>query len=80
MKGIGILANLLNPETVYIGGGISLSGNLLFDLIEKHKNKYLLSENAKIKILPATYGNQATSIGAVALVLDKIMNLELSGN
>ncbi|MHA7941609.1 ROK family protein [Formosa sp. 3Alg 14/1] len=77
-KGIGAISNLLNPETVYIGGGVSLNGNLLFDLIESKKNKYLLPSSAKVKILPATHGDQATTIGAVALVLDKMMNLELT--
>ncbi|SDL50503.1 ROK family transcriptional regulator [Kriegella aquimaris] len=79
-KGIGTIANLLNPETVYVGGGISLSGDLLFDLIEKKKNKYLLPANAKVKIMPCTHGDQATSIGAVSLILEKILNLELSLN
>ncbi|MBC8767783.1 ROK family transcriptional regulator [Arenibacter sp. BSSL-BM3] len=78
-KGIGTIANLLNPETVYIGGGISLNGDLLFDLIEKKKDKYLLPGNARVDIRPSTFGDQATSIGAVSVVLQKILNLELSG-
>ena len=78
-KGIGTIANLLNPETVYIGGGISLNEGLLFNLIEKKKDKYLLDANTKVKILPCTHGDQATSIGAVSLILEKILNLELSG-
>jgi glucokinase-like ROK family protein len=78
-KGIGTIANLLNPETVYIGGGISLNGDLLFDLIEKKRDKYLLPGNARVKIRPSTFGDQATSIGAVSVVLQKILNLELSG-
>lgn len=79
-KGIGVIANLLNPETIYIGGGISLNENLLFDLIEKKKDKYLLPASNKVKILPCTHGDQATSIGAVSLVLEKILCLELSSN
>ncbi|MCK0156454.1 ROK family transcriptional regulator [Cellulophaga sp. F20128] len=78
-KGIGNISNLLNPETVYIGGGISLSGDLLFNLIEAKRDKYLLSANVKVKISPSTYGDQATTIGAVSLILEKILNLELSG-
>ena len=78
-KGIGTLANLLNPETVFIGGGISLNGDLLFDLIEEKRDKYLLAGNKRVKIQPSTFGDQATSIGAVSVVLEKILNLELSG-
>jgi len=78
-KGIGTLANLLNPETVYIGGGISLNGDLLFNLIEEKRDKYLLAGNKRVKIQPSTFGDQSTSIGAVSVVLEKILNLELSG-
>jgi len=78
-KGIGTIANLLNPETVYIGGGISLNGDLLFNLIEQKIDKYLLARNARVIIRPSSFGDQATSIGAVSLVLKKILNLELSG-
>lgn len=77
-RGIGVLANLLNPDAVYIGGGISLSDDLLFDLIDSKKAKHLLPANADIQIKPSRFGEQATSIGAVSLVLQKIMNLELS--
>jgi glucokinase-like ROK family protein len=78
-KGIGVIANLLSPEAIYIGGGISLNGKFFFDLIESKKSKYLLPPNANVQILPATFGEQATSIGAVSLVHERIMNLDLSG-
>lgn len=77
-KGIGVISNLLNPETVYIGGGVSLSGQFLFDLISEKKKKYLLPSNAEVEILPSSFGDQATSLGAVGLVLEKVLNLELS--
>ena len=76
-QGIGAIANLLNPETVYIGGGISLNGKFFFDMIDSKISKYLLSPNQNLRILPSTFGEQATSIGAVSLVMEKIMNLQL---
>ncbi len=76
-KGIGTIANLLNPEVIYIGGGISLNGKYFFDLINSKKSKYLLNPNSGLQVLPSTFGEQATSIGAVSLVLEKVMNLEL---
>jgi glucokinase-like ROK family protein len=76
-KGIGTIANLLNPEIIYLGGGISLNGQFLFDMINSKKTKYLLPSNAKLPILPSTFGEHATAIGAVSLVLEKIMNLDL---
>jgi glucokinase-like ROK family protein len=77
-KGIGIIANLLNPEVIYLGGGISFNGDLLFDLVNSKKIKYLLPQNANIQVIPSTFGDHATSIGAVSMVLERIMNLELS--
>ncbi len=76
-KGIGTIANLLNPEVVYLGGGIASNKKLLFDLVQSKKSKYLLHTNTNMPILPSTFGEQATIIGAVSLVLEKIMNLEL---
>jgi len=77
-KGIGTIANLLNPEVIFIGGGISLAGEFFFDLIEQKKSKYLLPQNSNVQIIPSTFGEQATSIGAVSLVLRELLNLELS--
>ena len=76
-KGIGIIANLLNPEAVYLGGGISLNGDFIFDLVQSKKSKYMLHPNTNMPILPTTFGEQSTTIGAVSLVLRKILNLEL---
>ncbi len=76
-KGIGIISNLLNPEAVYLGGGISLNGDFIFDLVQSKKSKYMLHTNTNMPILPTTFGEQATTIGAVSLVLRKILNLDL---
>lgn len=76
-KGIATLANLLNPEVVFIGGGVSLNGKFFFDLIDKKISKYILSSESNLKILPNSFEEQETSMGAISLVMDKIMNLEL---
>ena len=75
--GIATIANLLSPEIIYIGGGISLNGDFFFELINKKIANYLIAPNSKLKIVPSTFGEQATSIGAVSLVLKKVMDLEL---
>jgi glucokinase-like ROK family protein len=76
-QGIGTIANLLNPEVIYIGGGISLNGKFFFDLINAKISNYLIAPNSNLKILPTTFKEQETSIGAVSLVMERIMNLEL---
>lgn len=75
-QGIGVISNLLNPTKIFIGGGISLSGDYLFELVNEKKGKYLIDQNSDLEILPTTHGEFATSIGAVSLVLEKIMKLE----
>ena len=76
-QGIGTIANLLNPSVVYIGGGVSLNGEGFFDMVTPKISKHLLKPNKMLQILPSTFGEQATSIGAAALVLEKILNLNI---
>jgi glucokinase-like ROK family protein len=75
--GIGDLVNLLNPEHVFIGGGISLSGSFFYEMINRKKNKYLLKPNMNIAIKPVTFAENATVVGAVSLVLEKILNFSI---
>ena len=76
-KGIGSLVNILNPKIIYIGGGVSLSGEFFFDLINSKISKYLLDPNSNVEIHPSSFGENATTIGSVSLILEKIMDLEL---
>ena len=73
-KGIGTLTSLLNPSKIYIGGGLSGSKELLFGLINATKHKYLL--NNDVEILPTTFGELSTVMGGVALVYERILEIE----
>jgi len=42
--GIGNIVNLLNPESVFIGGGISLSGDFFYKMINSKKTNTFLSQ------------------------------------
>lgn len=74
--GIGIISNLLNPSKIFIGGGVALSGDYLFELINEKKDKYLIDQNNDLEILPTTHGEFATAIGSVSLVLERLMKLD----
>jgi len=78
--GIGDLVNLLNPESVFIGGGISLNGDFFYKMINDKKNKYLLKPNRDITIKPASFAEHATTMGAISLVLERIINFEIVPN
>jgi glucokinase-like ROK family protein len=77
--GIGIagLINLLSPEAIVIGGGVAQSGDILFDIVRKTVNSRALNKiSREVAILPATFGMRAAVMGAVSLILDKVLNLE----
>jgi len=77
--GIGIagLINLLSPEAIVIGGGVAQSGDILFDIVRKTVNSRALNKISRdVSILPATFGMRAAVMGAVSLILDKVLNLE----
>jgi len=79
--GIGIagLINLLSPEAIVIGGGVAQAGDILFDKVRKTVNSRSLKKISKdVQIVPAKFGTNAAVMGAVALVLDQVLNLNLA--
>ena len=76
-QAIGSMVNLLNLPEVYIGGGVSLNGDFYFSLLNDKVRKYLLPPNCRLKILPSTFGEHSTAIGAACMVLEKIMVLDM---
>ena len=75
--GLSDLVTLLNPEAIFIGGGVSLSGDFFFNLLSSNIPKYLLSAKSKIPIIPSTFKEYATTMGAVALVLNEILDFKI---
>jgi len=64
--GFSNLVNILNPEAIIVGGGLSNLGKPLFDAI-----KAAVKENAlaPVKIVPARLKKDVGVIGAVSLCL-----------
>ncbi len=68
--GVASLINVINPEIVVIGGGISLAGDILFDKLKtKLKENTLKVALDAVKIVPAELKNDAGVVGAAALVI-----------
>lgn len=66
---LGNVANLLNPSTIILGGGVSKAGIFLADKVNEQIQSILfptIREDTKIKI--AELGNDAGVIGAASLV------------
>jgi len=67
--GIGLanLCNLLNPEMIVIGGGVSAIGDLLFDAVRETVADRAMVGNSQVRIVPAALGDDVVLLGAVAL-------------
>lgn len=65
----GNIANVLNPESIVIGGGVSAAGEMLLKGVEQYFHQFAFPQvrtNTKIKL--AQLGNDAGVIGAASLV------------
>lgn len=70
--GIGSALEILNPEIVVIGGGVSAGGELYFGTIRKSIKQYASKASvASLKIVPAKLGNDAGMLGAALLPLER---------
>jgi glucokinase-like ROK family protein len=77
--GIGVanLVNLFNPEMIVIGGGVSMAGDIFFNSIKEVVAKHIMQSTPRdVPIYPVAYGQNAALMGAFALILNKVLNLE----
>ncbi|MGB9893657.1 MAG: ROK family protein, partial [Candidatus Saccharicenans sp.] len=75
--GISALINLFNPEAIVIGGGVTQAGDILFDTVRSTVKARALSRiSREVEILPATFGPKAAVMGAVSLIMQKVLNLD----
>lgn len=68
-KGIAYYANILDPEAMVIGGGVSASLDLMLAGIRKAIDEYTFAQMREIKILPTALGYEAALMGAFAIAL-----------
>lgn len=71
---MGNLIMLYNPETIVIGGGVSLIGEFFFDEVKKSTKKYCLpSLYHDCTILPSSLGKNSGVLGALAVAKTRIL-------
>lgn len=68
-RGIGNAINLMNPQRVILGGGVTKAGKLWWNVVRHTARQYTLPETP-VDIVPATLGDDAPLWGAVALVVN----------
>jgi glucokinase len=69
-KGLGVVASIINPEVIVIGGGVSKAGKILFEYISPYFYKTVFRGSSDVKFALATLGNDAGIYGAARLVLE----------
>jgi len=66
------LVNLLNPDIIVIGGGISQAGDILFETIRKTiKERAMKKLSENVKIVPAGLGIDSGIISSASLLFTK---------
>lgn len=75
-EGIVNIANILRPEIIMIGGGISNEGDYLINPLQEYLNcyKYGGGHTPKVHVKKASLGNKAGIIGAAALAMFRVDN------
>jgi len=59
------LSNVLNPDVIVVGGGVSSAGRPLFDGIKENLSKRAMPvQGRRVKVMKAALGNDAGLIGA----------------
>jgi glucokinase len=73
--GIGVanVVNILNPELVVLGGGVTKAGDLLFDPVRRIVAEKALNGLAGIvNVAPAALGEDVGVVGAVATAMERL--------
>ncbi len=68
-KGLAGIAAVINPEAFVVGGGVSKAGEVLFEYIRPHFNRFAFSGCRDVQFRLATLGNDAGIYGAAKLVI-----------
>ncbi|HKH60091.1 MAG TPA: ROK family protein [Flavitalea sp.] len=70
--GLASLTNILSPEVIVLGGGITAAGNDLFKPLEQYMEQFEWRAGGnRVEIIKATFGDLAGAIGAACFALSK---------
>ena len=69
-EGLAMIACVVNPEVIVIGGGVSKAGEVLIDYVKPHYERTVFHGSRNAKFALATLGNDAGIYGAAKMVLD----------
>lgn len=64
------ISNVIDPECVVLGGGVSKAGAPLLEGVQRHFGKYVFHAVSGVRFALATLGNDAGAYGAFKMILD----------
>ena len=64
------ICNVVDPEAVVLGGGVSKAGQMLIDGVQRYFEKCVFHAVSPVRFALATLGNDAGAYGAFKLALD----------
>ena len=67
--GLSVVAGVLNPDIIIIGGGVSMSGDVIMPYITKNFKEHVFHASADTVFTRATLGNDGGIYGAAALLI-----------
>ena len=70
-RGFSHITNLLNPEAIIIGGGLSLSYDVISPYLMDFIHRYAVADSLDLDIVPTKLGYNAAVLGAAALVYSR---------
>jgi glucokinase-like ROK family protein len=74
---IASVINLVSPQMVLIGGGVAQAEDLIFEKLKKiAADRIIRTRSRNVIIQPVTFGENAATKGAVALILNEVLNLK----
>ena len=69
--GLASIINIISPEVIVLGGGITQAGNDLFEPLKEYMSKYEWRPGGiKTEIVKAIYGDMAGAIGAACFAMN----------
>jgi glucokinase len=71
--GLASVTNILSPEIIVLGGGITECGKDLFDPLKEYMSTYEWRAGGNsVQIVKATYGDMAGATGAACFAMEKV--------
>lgn len=77
VTGLDTITKLIDPKVIVLTGGLTKSKEFLFDNLNKFFSRDLMPEVKKeIDLIPSSFGEDATLMGAYSLVISKVLQFE----